>query len=304
MQKQNTQNMQQKTQWKGIFIGGLVLLGIGYLASVILTTKESTPASSVSIISSETRNPVSASAILIKEESTLASSGTETKLPPCNLVNPFSGATDCKKEEKPKFVKPNTEWKTRTLNINGKWITYEFGKGQPEGAKPLSDEEREVYKKCYYNTVVNALDCPPPPGTVAITMGYLTADTEKDILTLVKNPLWEKVLTNCEQQFRQYEDPTGIVNAGTGGNVSYDTMLNGSGLSIDNLLLIDDRTGRKEIVLNNLMNWFSPILRGAEPRVGDNPIDVSKINNCITQNGGIELYRTMDNLNQRMYYPD
>ena len=297
MQKTVTQ-----TQWKFPFIVlyfGLIL-GLGYFISVILRNEESS-IPNTSVISSETRNPASASVILTKEESALAHSGTMKELPPCNLVNPFSGAIDCKKEEKPKFHKPNTEWKTRTLNINGQWLTYEFGKGNPAGAEPLSDEEKVVYKKCYYNTVVNTLDCPPPPGTFAMTEGYVTPDIEKNLRNLITDPNWEKVLTNCEQQFRQYQDISGTSNTDFPGFVTYDTMLDGRALSPENLMGIDDSTGRKRLNLV-LKDWLrTAILAGVK---NDGSVNLETINNCITQNGGIELYRAMDNLNQKSYYPD
>jgi len=246
MQKQNTQ---QRTQWKGIFMGICILAVIGYLASVILTEEESAPASSVSVISSETRNSTSTSAILTKEESTLASSGTETKLPPCNLVNPFSGATDCKKEEKAKFVKPNTEWKMRTLNINGRWLTYEFGKGNPASV----DLKESELKGCSFQEA-------GAPYCTDNGDGYVDATLEKALIDLFNLPNWNQIITNCQQQFLDTDNRKPPFRADTQDEINFSVLQNlSSYISMEDIIVVNPETGRKNISragYQKLMNIF------------------------------------------------
>ncbi len=231
----------------------------------------------------------------IKRLETVANSGTQWGMSPFGSGKPLTEET----VPKIKFQKPNREWKTRTLNINGKWITYEFGKGQPEGAKPLSEEEKEAYKKCYYNTVVHDIDC-PPSSRMGVREGYLTADIERELLSLITDPNWEKVLTNCEQQFRKYEDISSTSDTTSHGFVTYETMLNGKALDPENLIGIDESTGRKHLVLP-MQEWLRrPLLAGAS---GDF-VNIHILDNCITQNGGRELARKMDTLYQKQFYPD
>jgi hypothetical protein len=89
---------------------------------------------------------------------------------------------------KPIFHQPNTEWKTRTITLDdGRTLTYEFGKGNPVGTNPLNQEEKEAYKKCYYNTMVHDMDCPP----LVSMIGYVTPDIEKGLYELVTHPNWK-----------------------------------------------------------------------------------------------------------------
>lgn len=267
----------------------LLLVGVGTiylyygLRSEDATTKINTQKPTVSAEMVETDTG--------KRLETIAQSGTSWGMSPFGSGKPLEETP----VDKPKFQKPNTEWKTRTLNINGRWITYEFGKGNPAGATPLSEEEIEAYKKCYYNTVVHAMDCPPPPGTVAVTTGYFNSETEKDLLILLNSPLWKPILTNCEQQFRSSE--ISVLDH----EANYNRIISGEYLSIENLIVIDDRDGRKMLSNNfgSTMFWFGRALRENKEVLGT---DILKLNNCITQNGGLELYRLMDTLYQKQFY--
>ena len=210
MQKQ-THNNAQKTdtqkQWKTLFIilGFCLILGLGYFISVILRNEESS-IPNPSVISSETRNP--ASVITIHTGIQSASASGTKELPPCNLINPFSGSTDCKKEEKPKFVKPNTEWKTRTLS----GITYVFGEGNP----------KEV-----------AID----QSQVKIGDGYVTAETEGALKALLESDEFTYILNKCYDVFD-------IGNIDTTKNNWEKFPPN---LDMETMLIINPETKRKEI---------------------------------------------------------
>lgn len=210
--------------------------------------------------------------------------------------NPFAtGITSTGNIKKPEFIKPNTDWKSRQITLkDGRTITYEFGKGNPSEVAQLSEEEKNIYKKCYFNTVVYAMDC--PPDSQGRGQGYVTSDLEKDLMMLLSSPLWQSVLMKCEQQFRSSEISVLDFEA------NYDRVLFGEYISMEKLLIIDDRDGRK-ILSNNfgaLLSWFSRAIRENREVMGSN---VFHLNNCITQNGGLELYRMMDNIYQKQFYP-
>jgi hypothetical protein len=50
-------------------------------------------------------------------------------------MSPFGSGKPNMEEEKPKFKKPNLEWKMRTIN----GITYVFGEGNPREVEPEID---------------------------------------------------------------------------------------------------------------------------------------------------------------------
>ena len=206
-------------------------------------------------------------------------------------MSPFgSGKPLEEREQKSVFQKPNTEWKTRTLS----GITYVFGEGNPVGATPLSEERKEAYKKCIYNTIVNDMDCPP---VVSYEGGYMTSDIEKSLIELISHPNWSPVLISCEQQFRKYEYPE--------WGMSYNQVIYGGALNLENMITIDNETGRKQLKFGTfplIRSWFSIVLRERNNDISG--IEFTKLNNCITQNGGLELYRLMDTLYQKQFYPD
>jgi hypothetical protein len=207
-------------------------------------------------------------------------------------ISPFGSGKPLSEEPKPQFQKPNTEWKARTIN----GITYRFGEGNPPEVAALSHEEKEIYSQCYFNTVVYAMQC--PSDSQGRGQGYITSEIEKDLLMLLNHPSWEGILTKCEQQFRSSEISVLEHEA------NYDRIISGEYLSMENLMTIDDRDGRK-ILTNNFSSmtfWFrNAITEGNREIIS--PEHISKLNNCITQNGGFGLYALMENLYQKQFYP-
>jgi hypothetical protein len=237
-----------------------------------------------------------ADTVMVSSEVTKSDSGKvleqDTKSGTGWEQSPFGSGKPMTEEPKPKFQKPNTEWKSRTIN----GITYRFGEGNPADATPLSEEEKDAYKKCYYNTVVSSMDCPAVHQT-GIRDGYVTPDTEQALLELIDHPSWERVLTSCEQQFRKHEYPDWVM--------SYSQVMFEGALNLENMITIDSETGRKTLAYGTfplIRSWFNNAITERNREIMS-PEDVFKVNNCITQNGGLELYRLMELTYQKQFYP-
>ncbi len=271
----------QLTQKHIISILVVVMLAtLGYI-----TLQNSTISSSDKVVT----DTISQSGIeieAIKRLETVANSGTNWGM------SPFGSGKPLTEEPKLNFQKPNTVWKDRTIN----GITYRFGEGNPAGATPLSEEEKDAYKKCYYNTVVSSMDCPAVNQT-GIRDGYVTPDIEQSLLELINHPSWERVLISCEQQFRKYEYPD--------WGMSYSQVMFEGALNLENMITIDSETSRKTLVYGTfplIRSWFNNAITERNREIMS-PEAVFKVNNCITQNGGLELYRLMDITYQKQFYP-
>ena len=223
-----------------------------------------------------------------KRLETVANSGTAWGISPFGSGKPLT-----EEEKKPGFKKPNTEWKTRTLQLaDGRWMTYVFGQGNPAGVAQLSDKEKVSYSACERHETLSIISCGSMNEEV---YGYLSSEMEKDLIVFISHPNWKSVLLNCEQQFRQYERPD--------WGMSYDQIMYQGAMNIENMITIDPDTGRKEIrfgTFPSIRGWFTNALREDKEIMGT---DILKLDNCITQNGGFELYRLMDAIYQKQFYP-
>ena len=195
------------------------------------------------------------------------------------------------------FKKPNTEWKDRTVTLkDGRVVTYRFGEGNPEDADPLSTGEIDAYKNCRFDDEFMQDSCGNLGNEV---FGYITPDVEKQLLQLIADRNWEAVLKNCSSDFfTQQADITLIED-----EPRYDRILSGEYLNIDNLLVINPTTGRKELSneVSLLRSWFVRALRGDS--ITNTPKDILSIHNCITQNGGMEIYKNFDIVFQKYLRP-
>lgn len=209
-------------------------------------------------------------------------------------MSPFGSGKPLTEEEKPEFKKPNTEWKSRSVTLSdGRTLYYEFGKGNPSGATPLSEDEKEAYKKCIHEPELSQISCESKDKQVN---GYVSAELEKDLFTLLSHPNWRPILTNCEQHFRKYEF--------LDWEVTYDKVIFGDIMNIENMMTIDTESGRKELLYGKLFHlegWFKNALLERQDIRGKAILSIS---NCITQNGGFELYRLFDIVRQKQFYID
>lgn len=145
-------------------------------------------------------------------------------------MNPFgSGKPLTEVEEKPKFHKPNTEWKTRTLS----GITYVFGEGNP---KEVALPESEMI-------ACNRQDDAPCNDNGA---GYVDPLLEKLVYDVLSSPDWEPLLQNCVKDFRIVDSFNQVSNKSS--ILNYDHLINlGSYISVEEVFIINPKTGRKNI---------------------------------------------------------
>ncbi|MCH7335192.1 hypothetical protein [Acinetobacter sp. NIPH 2699] len=141
---------------------------------------------------------------------------------------------------------PKTIWKDKTLNINGKNLHYKFGEGNPIETA-LSPEE-------YL------------PKGEKDGIPYVTPKTEENLLNFLSDEDLPAVLDKCEN-YNRYEmqklNPNIPVN-------QLPILLQPTDFDIENILIVDEKTGRKEInqplvnQINEFMNLLSNPLSGTE----------------------------------------
>ncbi len=172
---------------------------------------------------------------------------SNTELPPCNTVNPFSGSINCKKEEKSQFQKPNTEWKNRDVTLaDGRVVTYRFGEGNPKEVAMDKIQIETMNKTCENN---NSL---AEKGICDVEHGftYMTSEVEKHLLLALSDPNWSKLATDCENSFRAretYFTPENIAQS-LSNDVNFlyfDRVFAPGFLDIDRFISVDPTTGLK-----------------------------------------------------------
>ncbi len=160
--------------------------------------------------------------------------GKTTELPLCTSVNPFlSGKVDCRNAENPKFKKPNTEWKTRTIN----GISYVFGEGNPKEVALTGSMDE-------YLRTIN-------PNTGNAPYGYMNPQTEIALKEFVSDEKLTYVLEKCSDYFDPWNK-----------NQKPEWNRFPPNLDLDTLLIVDPETGKKEInpvVINVIYPLFSVV---------------------------------------------
>ncbi len=230
MQKQKQNIIQRQTPWIKIILGlCIVMSGTYFIIFHEISTPQVLPS-----ISHKPNNPSGSgfSTTITKQES--VQSGKTTEPPLCTSVNPFlSGKVDCRNAEKPKFKKPNTQWKTRTIN----GITYVFGEGNPTEVA-LTGSMNE------YLRTVN-------PNTGNAPYGYINPQTELALKEFVSDEKLPYVLEKCSDYFDPWNK-----------NQKPEWNRFPPNLDLDTLLIVDPETGKKEInpaLINVIYPLFSVV---------------------------------------------
>ncbi len=140
--------------------------------------------------------------------------------------SPFSSGTpvvsESKEDSSPNIPQPNTLWETKTRQINGKTVTYVFGEGNPKEVAIPKEKIEE-----YMATVDPEMGAP---------YGYVTPETEQALKAFLESPSLPYVLQKCYQQIDWYHR-----------RAQADWEKFPHDLSLENMLVIDPRTGRKEL---------------------------------------------------------
>ncbi|MFZ4461881.1 MAG: hypothetical protein ACOYN2_05180 [Patescibacteria group bacterium] len=200
-------------------------------------------------------------------------------------ANPFKTGTS---SESPKLVfrTPNTQWKSRNITLkDGRTLNYVFGGGNPVGAESFSNEEKSAYDSCIGDAHPNSLICP--------ASGYVTSDIEKSLSTLLSSPSWNILLT-CEQDFRSMDTNVGM------NDLHYADVMKNGFFDIENWMLVDQVTGRKEIYFrfNQVKNWFISNIYNHSPN-----LQKPTLKKCFLENGGMSLLRQFLILENKLYTP-
>lgn len=161
-------------------------------------------------------------------------------------VNNVSSEIKSNNKLTPVKFNPNTDWKDKTLNFNGKELNYKFGEGNPAETALSPDEYLAKGEK---------------DGTP-----YVTPKTEKDLYNFLNDDDLPAVLDKCENYNRQ-----NMIKLNP--NLPVDQipiLLNPSDFDIENIMTINPETGRKEINedianrINEFLNILSNPMAGTE----------------------------------------
>jgi hypothetical protein len=115
----------------------------------------------------------------------------------------------------PKIPPPNLSWKNKSKTINGVEVYYVFGEGNPKEVALTSEEIQARQSKGY---------------------GYVTPEVEFALKDLLQDSRLVKVLEKCYKEIDWYNrDP------------KPEWAVFPQDLSLENMLVIDPETGRKEL---------------------------------------------------------
>jgi hypothetical protein len=119
-------------------------------------------------------------------------------------MSPFGSGASLVNEVRPIFKKPNLEWGSKTLS----GITYVFGAGNPKEVVKKKEDYADEFD-FFHDAVV-------------------TVQTEKNLVTLLSNPMLTSVFSKCDVF------------------ISGDLLTDGR-LDMERILFIDSTTGRKKL---------------------------------------------------------
>ncbi len=155
------------------------------------------------------------------------------------------------KDPSPNIPQPDTTWTTKTRQINGKMVTYEFGKGNPSEVALTGEALKDHWKK-------NA-------------KGYMTPEAEIALKKFLSNPSLPYFINKCYKQLDWYHS-----NPQSAEYSRYP-----QNLSMEHLLYIDPETGRKEFNYDNIQ-----VIAGTFNGM-DNPLEFDESkrlwNQCLTK---------------------
>ena len=144
---------------------------------------------------------------------------------------------------------PNIEWKSRKVILkDGTTLEYELGKGNPEGSRPLSDEEILEYSLCYSEK----------DPTCRTDIGYVTSRLEVQLIHLLSDPRWQTILESCKEDFIKSEKENYFW-------LTYNEIIKERLLDIENWIQINPKTWRKEIHthLHKISHCYSHAFRNS-----------------------------------------
>jgi hypothetical protein len=144
------------------------------------------------------------------------------------------------------FHMPNLEWKSRDVTLtDGRTLHYTFGEGNPKEVALDQEGLEKLAVQCendHSGTLAIAGICDAESGRPF----YVSPDVEKYLSMALSDPEWQKIATECANNFRVIETPDTLANAELDKNFLYfDRVFTPGFLDLDNFISIDKNTGRK-----------------------------------------------------------
>jgi hypothetical protein len=278
--------MQLSKHMIGLSVVALATLGYFVLQSNTSSTSDGVRLNTGSI-SSVSQSDTGVETDTGKRLETVANSGTDWGMSPFGSGKPLTEG-----EKKPEFKKPNTEWKTRTLQLaNGRWMTYEFGKGNPKEVA-LNKDQIGLYMTCkapYLDPAYGNKE-----GYCSENRGNVSSEVEKYLLIALTDPNWSKLATVCEKNFRAVENNDTLMNARDNPDfLIFDRVFAPNFLDMDHFISIDNDSGRKVLNFSLLQATTSFISQASQygARKGDGYIN--PYGDCVDRYG-TEIVRNLD----------
>lgn len=202
------------------------------------------------------------------------------------LIVPINNSSDINNSQAAFIF--NAEWKAKNIELSdGRTVAYRFGEGNPPEASPLTNEEKSAFEACGIDGRPNSITgCP---------VGYVTRDFELALKALISDKHWPQILSNCANEFMASDKALDV------GDLHYENVIEPGYMDIEKWIVIDLFSGRKKVQrFQETKAWFITSMYD-HSRTDTN--GVYAIKNCISDNGGIELYALFMVAEHQLYSP-
>lgn len=157
--------------------------------------------------------------------------------------------------KKPAIQKPDLEWKTRTIQLkDGRWMTYEFGKGNPAGVALSKEELKAAEEQCRKDATATGNLNPISGPFCGEEDGYMSKEVEEHLLAALSDSNWDKLLSECSEELKYTESR--IFGSGTLeqlGYFSYVQVSDPNFRNINDWITIDENTGRMNLNMKRFL---------------------------------------------------
>lgn len=189
-----------------------------------------------------------------KRLKTVSESGSSWGMTPFGSGKPLT--EEDTQTKKSTGSKPDLVWKTRTIPLkDGRWVTYEFGKGNPSAVALSAEELKAAYEHCKRIANLSSEDVNGNAPFCGEEDGYMSKETEQHLLAALSDPNWDRLLSECSEELKYTESR--ISGSGTLeqlGYFSYAQVLDPNFRNINDWITIDENTGRMNLNMKKLLS--------------------------------------------------
>jgi hypothetical protein len=212
----------------------------------------------------------------LKRLKTQSESGTVWGMSPFGSGKPLE---EIVAKEKPDFQKPNTEWKTRTIQLkDGRWMTYEFGKGNPSGVALDQEGLEKLRKECEDPKSREFLDISGVCNPESDRPYYVSSQVEYYLMSALSNRDWENLYYLCDDAIR-FGD-TASRSHSPDPYLLFDQVFGSGLLDVNRFITIDLETGRKTLDIA-LTKQLIDFLEGSKAMIGRGESLINPYGNCV-----------------------